>query len=119
MKVLIVDDALLVVTRVSDIINELDCVSDIFMAFSYEEAVYKMADAHPDVVLLDIHLRDKSGIELLDFIKKNHPAIKTVMLTNQSTDNYKLICERIGSDHFVDKSSEFEDIPGILQSYYA
>ena len=118
-KVLIVDDALLVVTRVSDIINELDCVSDVYMAFTYQDAINKVASANPDVVLLDIHLRDKSGIELLDFIKRNHPRVKTVMLTNQSSDNYKTICEKIGSDHFVDKSSEFESITGILKSFCA
>ena len=119
MKVLIVDDALLVLTRVSDIINELDCVSDVLMAFTYQDAINKVASARPDVVLLDIHLRDKSGIELLDFIKRNYPSVKTIVLTNQVHNNYRNLCEKIGSDHFIDKSSEFERISGILQSFCA
>ena len=114
---LIVDDAILVVTRVSAIVSELDCVTDVFIASSYKEAVYMIQNQHPDVVLLDIHLKDKSGIELLGYVKQNYNGIKAVMLTNQSSDNYKNLCEKMGSDHFIDKSSEFENITGIIESY--
>lgn len=119
LKVLIVDDALLVVKRISEMISELDCVKDTALATDYNEAIALISSFKPDIVLLDIHLPVKSGIELLDFIKKNHPAIKAVMLTNQTSDNYKKICSNLGSDHFVDKSSEFENIPAIIQSYAA
>jgi len=118
LKVLIVDNALLVVTRVSEIISELDCVTSVSAATTYEEAVKKISLLQPDIVLLDIYLKDKSGFELLEFIKRNHPAIKAIMLTNQSSDNYKNLCEKIGSDHFIDKSSEFENITGIIESYH-
>lgn len=118
LKVLIVDHALLVVSRVSEIISELDCVASVSVATTYEEAVKKIALLQPDIVLLDIYLKDKSGLELLEFIKRNHPAIKAIMLTNQSSDNYKNLCEKIGSDHFIDKSSEFENITGIIESYH-
>ncbi|MCP9750398.1 response regulator [Ferruginibacter sp. HRS2-29] len=118
LKVLIVDNALLVVSRVSEIISELDCVMSVSVATTYEEAVKKISLLQPDIVLLDIYLKDKSGLELLEFIKRSHPSIKAIMLTNQSSDNYKNLCEKIGSDHFIDKSSEFENITGIIESYH-
>ncbi len=118
LKVLIVDNAELVVQRVSEIISELDCVADVAVASTYEEATRKILLLQPDIVLLDIYLKEKSGLELLDYIKKNHPCIKAIMLTNQSSDNYKNLCEKIGSDHFIDKSSEFESITGIIESYH-
>jgi CheY-like chemotaxis protein len=117
LKVLIVDDALLVTERISEIINGMECVKETVIATGYQQAVFLLKSFKPDVVLLDIHLPEKSGIELLEFVKKNYPVIKAVMLTNQTSDNYKIICRNLGSDHFVDKSSEFENIPSIIESY--
>lgn len=118
LKVLIVDNALLVVQRVNEIISELDCVGKVSVAASYDQALELIILQQPDIILLEIYLKEKSGLELLDYIKKTHPAIKVIMLTNQASDNYKTLCEKIGSDHFVDKSSEFENITGIIESYY-
>lgn len=117
LQVLIVDNAFLVLERVSEIISELDCVQNIFTATNFEEAVNLIAKNNPDIVLLDIYLKGKEEFALLEFIKKNYPSIKAIMLTNQSSNNYKDICKKIGSDHFVDKSSEFETIPNIIESY--
>ncbi|MDB5203177.1 MAG: response regulator transcription factor [Ferruginibacter sp.] len=116
-KVLIVEDAQLVLDRLFEIINELPCVAEVFTAIGYHEAIALIEEQEPGLVLLDIHLPEKNGIELLQFLKQYYPAIKTVMLTNQATDNYKLLCEKIGADHFIDKSSEFEQITGIIESY--
>ncbi|MEP6710808.1 MAG: response regulator transcription factor [Ferruginibacter sp.] len=117
LKVLIVDDALLVVERLAETISELECVSQVAVATGYDEAIGLIISGKPDIVLLDIHLPEKSGIEILKFVKKSHPGVITVMLTNQSSYNYKILCEQLGSDHFVDKSSEFENIPEIIESY--
>ncbi|MBS1757724.1 MAG: response regulator [Bacteroidetes bacterium] len=117
LKVLIVDDALLVTERLTKIIEELSCVKEIVIAAGYYQAVFLLKSFKPDIALLDIHLPEKNGIDLLEYIKKNYPGIKAVMLTNQTSDNYKIICRNLGSDHFVDKSSEFENIPTIIESY--
>lgn len=116
-KVLIVDDALLVLERLSEIIKELAGVKEVAVATGYDEAVEKLVSFKPNIALLDIHLPIKNGIELLKFVKKNHPAVKVIMLTNQTSDNYKTLCKKLGADHFVDKSSEFENIAGIIESY--
>ena len=117
LKVLIVDDALLVLERLSEIIIESAYVKKVALATGYDEAVEKLVSFKPTIVLLDIHLPTKSGIELLEFVKKNHPVIKVIMLTNQTSENYKRMCKKLGADHFVDKSSEFENIAGIIESY--
>lgn len=117
LKVLIVDDALLVVERLKEIIKELPCVTDVAAATGYDEAITLISSFNPDIALLDIHLPERNGIELLEFVKKNYPMVIAVMLTNQTSSNYKILCKKLGSDHFVDKSSEFENIPGIIDSY--
>jgi DNA-binding NarL/FixJ family response regulator len=75
-----------------------------------------LTESRPDIVLLDIHLPVKSGIELLQYIRINHPATIVIMLTNESGDYYRKICKKLGAAYFIDKSREFELIPDILAS---
>jgi len=117
LKLLIVDDSTLVVERLAAMIGESNAVNNIYSARNFSEAAQVLSDKKPDIVLLDIHLPGKNGIELLQYIKQQHPKVVTVMLTNQTSENYRIICERMGSDHFIDKSTEFEYIPGIIEEY--
>jgi len=68
----------------------------------------------PDVALLDIHLPDRSGWELLGFIKEYHPVTKVIMISNQNSTHYRLICRDRGADDFMDKSNDFEQLPDII-----
>jgi DNA-binding NarL/FixJ family response regulator len=115
-KVLIVDDSNIIVERLSAIIAELECVQSVLISNTFSQAVNLLNVEIPEVVLLDIQLPDKNGIELLSFVKSNHPVIKTIIVTNRASDYYKNLCEEMGSDSFIDKSTEFEKIPEIIKS---
>ncbi|MEO5967405.1 MAG: response regulator [Ferruginibacter sp.] len=118
---LIVDDSELISDRMEKQLMELDCISETYIAYNFNDAVDQLEDKSIDVVILDINLSlpGKNGLELLQFIKDTYPDIKTIMLTNQSGDFYKNLCLKIGSDHFFDKSTEFEKIPSIISSFFS
>ncbi len=116
-KVLVVDDSLIVVQRVVEILKELDFINFVSKANNYTEAIALLALHEYDVAMLDISMPGKNGIELLSFIKENYPALKTMMLTNQSDEHYRNLCDKIGTDQFVDKTSEFEKIPQIMNTF--
>ena len=117
--VLIVDDTPLIVKREAEMLKELKGIGSILEAGSYHEAITVLKETIPDIILLDIHLPDKSGIELLRALKSQYPTIAVIMLTNQGNGNYKDICKRLGADHFIDKSKDFDLIPGIIAHYTA
>ena len=117
LNILLVDDSRLVIQRLFEILIELDCVNSLTEANSYHQATAILADTPIDVVLMDIQIPGKSGIELLGFIKENYPSIVTIMLTNQVNKSYRALCKAVGCDHYIDKSSEFESIAGLLESY--
>jgi response regulator of citrate/malate metabolism len=116
-KVLLVDDAILITKRLSEMIGEVKAVSEIFVSPNYANAVSTIEANKPDLVLLDIHLPDKSGIELLGYLRINHPDLIVIMVTNKASQYYRDLCKQEGAHHFVDKSKEFEKIPEILESY--
>jgi len=116
---LIVDDSLVIIERFIEILSDMDNVGTILHAGNYAEGCQLLEDTKPDVVLLDINLPDKSGIELLRLIHARQMDIKVIMITNQATGHYKKICAGLGADHFFDKSNEFELIPGIISGIHA
>ena len=114
--ILIVDDSSIIIKRVTGIIKDLNNTGTILHASNYVKALQLVNQFSPQIVLLDIHLPDKSGVEVLRHIKENQLPITVIMLTNQTEEYYKTLCTEIGADYFIDKSSGFEEIPGIINS---
>lgn len=116
-KVLIVDDSTIVLERLSGLISEIPFLGPVLISNSFNHAVDLINVELPKVVLLDIQLDGKSGIELLGFIKSKYPQIKTLIVTNRVSAYYKRLCKQLGADGFIDKSTEFEKIPGIIETF--
>lgn len=66
----------------------------------------------PDLLLLDISMPEVSGIDLLEFIRRN-PAwskIPIVMLTSEVTDQQIDHCLELGADGFVAKPVTLDEL---------
>jgi|SRR5579863_114490 len=95
----------------------LDFVGEIRSAGSYESAEALLAEQIPDLVLLDINLGNRSGIELLQFIHDRYPTVTVIMLSNQSGPRHRAVCRDLGAAHFIDKSTEFGQIRSVVTSF--
>lgn len=115
-SLLLVDDSPLITERLQTMLRGLKSIRSIDCARDYPEASQLLMNTPFDIVLLDINLPGKSGIDLLQHIKANYPKIIVIMLTNRSEAYYRAICKKWGADYFMDKSSEFEEVPLILSS---
>lgn len=119
LKILIVDDSDIIVSRIKELLSELKEASIVGTAGNYEDAIHMVEHHIPDIVLLDIGLPGKSGVDILKEVKRRHNYITVIMLTNQSELHYRVECAREGSDYFFDKSTEFERVPEVLVSLMA
>jgi CheY-like chemotaxis protein len=115
-SILIVDDSILIIDRLQTMLTELHGPGPIQYSVDYPSAMQQIKDFLPDIVLLDINLPGGSGLGLLSYIKTHYPSTVIIMVTNQGGDYYRNICRKLGADHFVDKSSEFEQLPAIVAS---
>ena len=115
-SILIVDDSPIIAERLRNMLEGSENIGAISHAASYSSALRKLVGAWPDIVLLDINLPDGSGIDLLQHIKTSQPSTVAFMVSNQSGDYYRRVCRKMGADHFIDKSKEFEQIPAIIAS---
>jgi DNA-binding NarL/FixJ family response regulator len=118
LSVLVVDDSPVISNRLKNLLGELKFVRYAGHAENYNDALVFIDALKTDVILLDINLRGKSGIEVLIKVKKNYPHIKVIMFTNNVDHHYREICARHGADYFLDKSNEFDRIEETLKKIY-
>jgi DNA-binding NarL/FixJ family response regulator len=116
-SVLIVEDSLLIARKLKAILSTLDFVHIAGHAKNYNEAFAILGIIEPDVIILDIQMPGKSGINLLTEIRLKHLNSRVVIFTNHSDPYYRNLCNQLGADYFLDKSTEFEKIPVILDYY--
>lgn len=113
---LIVDDNMRFVERMIGLLDETSNIGYINVANDYDEASRAIEEDRPDIVLLDINLPGKNGIEILRKIKSSGSPSHVIMVTNHADDYYRDQCKEIGADHFLDKSNDFAKVPAIISS---
>ena len=119
MNLFIVEDSLLIQNRLVRFIEELPDVSIVGISAEITGAFDKIVEAHADAMILDIQLSDGNGLVLLKKIKTSKPEVRVVVLTNHSNEANRMQALRAGADSFLDKSTDFEQIPSILQRWQA
>ncbi len=112
--VLLIDDSSVVSSRLVSMLEDSNNTQVILQATNYTEALNMMEEFRPDFVLIDIGLSGKTGMSLLEEIQEKHYGSKVVVITNLANKQYKDFCERMGVNYFLDKSNDFELIPGII-----
>ena len=62
------------------------------VARNYEDVETIFNHEKPDVILPDIHLPGRNGIELLQYIKRTGWFCWVLMITNQADEYYRRLC---------------------------
>ncbi len=112
---LIVDDNKKYVVRLISLLEEAGHASPIITAENYDEAISLIAKKKPGIVLLDINMPGKTGMEVLRYIKREDWECKVVMVTNHSNESYHKLCLDAGANYFLDKTRDFGLIPSLVE----
>lgn len=116
LTVLLVDDNTEFIKRMKCLLMELKQIEELKVAMDYEEARKMLTSQTPDLVLLDIHLPGKNGIDLLKYIKRLDKPCRVMMVSNQADEYYRDLCLKEGADYFFDKTKDFLLIPDMIRS---
>ncbi len=84
------------------------------------EALEKIDSLPPNLIFMDIRLPGQNGLELTAKIKKLHPEIIIIILTNYDLPEYREAAARFKADHFLSKDSmTYQDVSVIVKSLLA
>lgn len=84
-----------------------------------QEAIERVHDAHPDVVLLDVKMPIMGGIEALPRIREQAPEAKVIVLSTAWAQRVEDDSLRLGAQAFVEKPRDIHDLPGALREALA
>ncbi|MEQ1748629.1 MAG: response regulator transcription factor [Prosthecobacter sp.] len=109
-RVLIVDDHFATRLGLAVPINHEPDMTVVAEAGTSSRAVEMYRQHRPDVVIMDYHLPDKSGVETLEMIRAEFPEARILMLTifDGEEDIYRAVTA--GAKGYLTKSSECEDV---------
>jgi two-component system invasion response regulator UvrY len=104
-RLLIVDDHTIVRHGLRQVVSESLDIEVAAEAGSSAEAVRLLRENTYDLVLLDISLPDKNGIETLKQIKREKPELPVIMLSMHGEDEFGVRALKAGASGYVHKQS--------------
>jgi len=116
LTVFTVDDSEIVFRNMGIWLTENKNITWLGHAFLLADAYKQIAEKKPQLVILDIQLKEGTSFDLLEYLSKQYPHIVVIMFTNKTTEPYRKKCEELGAKYFFDKSTEFEKIPQLLKT---
>src|SRR5690606_12617768 len=120
MKILVVDDHVLIREALRGVLKELKGDLAIVEAQDSRQAEQFLAE-NPDIelALLDLHLPDRSGLDLLRELRDRYPAISVIMLSasNERDDIARAL--ELGAQGFIPKSAPRDVMIGAFNLIFA
>ncbi|MCF6409901.1 response regulator [Pseudalkalibacillus salsuginis] len=104
-NVMLVDDHAVLRDGLKNIFEMEEDIQVVGEAVNGNNALEILKGLKPDVVLLDINLPDKNGVELTAIIKRDYPDVKILILTMHSMDEYFMAAIREGADGYLLKDA--------------
>ena len=114
MKLLLVEDSRILRERLRALIGAVHGAIVVAEADAEADARERIDACRPDVVVLDLRLRDGSGLSVLEYLKASHPDVIVIVLTNYGHAEYRAKCLNLGADYFFDKSRDIDAFSGLL-----
>ncbi len=107
-SVMIVDDEPSILQSLSGILS--DEGFEIFTASNGYEALKRIEQEAPDLVLLDIWMPGLDGIETLKEIKKNNPVIQVIIITGHGTIETAVSATKLGAFDLIEKPLSIDKV---------
>ncbi|MEI6750586.1 MAG: response regulator transcription factor [Bacteroidota bacterium] len=110
MKILICDDHKIVRDGLRQILMQLRGRNEISEAGSGEEALELIRSTDFNILLLDISLPDKNGLEVLKIVKEKFPSINVLMLSMHPQEQYAIRAIALGASGYLAKDAASEEL---------
>ena len=115
MKILIVDDHAIVRKGLIQIFADESATYIIGEAKNGNEALEKIREEEWDLIILDINLPGKSGLEVMTIIKDQNPKMPVLILSTFNEDQYAIRALKSGAAGYLNKQSAPEELVSAIK----
>ncbi len=118
LRVFVIEDSPILLERIAEAIADQPTLILVGSADSEADAIAKITELKPEALVVDIKLREGNGLNVLARLKlaatTNGERPKVVVFTNYPRQEYLRNSKQLGADYFLDKSTQFSDLPKVL-----
>ena len=115
MNIVIIDDDKLVTSALKAILESSGKVTVPATGYDGTDAIELYEKYQPDILLTDIQMKEKSGLEATEEILKRYPDAKILLLTTFLDDEYIVTALKLGAKGYLLKS-DYENILPSLEA---
>ncbi len=113
-KVFLLDDDELIISMLSRVLKKEGY--DVCPETRADDVINKIKSYSPDIVLLDISLPEKSGLDILEDLKNEEVDTQVVMLTADDTAETAVKAMKLGSADYITKPFNSEEVKIIIEN---
>lgn len=115
-RVALVDDHSLVRDGIKALLAVMAPLEVVGEAESGEQAIEMVGRCKPDLLLVDISLRDMNGLELTRVLRSQYPTLKVLVLSMYDNNEYVSESVRAGASGYVLKNSPSREIIAAIEA---
>ena len=115
-KVLVVDDHPVVRKGLWSCLSNKENIKLVGEAADGVDAIQKVTELEPDVLLMDIDMPQKDGLTVTEELRKTKPLVKVLILSTHSNREYVLRIVRAGARGYVLKDAPPDDLLQAIQA---
>jgi two-component system invasion response regulator UvrY len=109
-RVLIADDHAVVRAGFKQFLEADPTINAVGEAASGNETLDALRESEWDLVLLDIHMPDRSGLDILRHIQTGHPSVRVLVMSGLPEQQYAVNVLRAGASGYLSKDSAPEEL---------
>lgn len=109
-NIVVVDDHPLMQEGVKIVVDDSIDMKVTGKAASWGELLEVLNDHIPDIVILDINMPDKSGLDILKDLQNQHPHLPVLILSMHSEERFAVRALKAGAMGYLNKSSITEEL---------
>ena len=119
MRLLVAEDQSMLRDALCQLLLLQEDVDEVLQAGDGQEAI-RLLETHPvDIAILDIEMPIKTGLEVLEWAKRQRPQLKVVIVTTFKRPGYFERALKAGVDAYVLKERRITDLMGTLHTVLA
>ncbi|BBB65348.1 hypothetical protein UNDYM_1095 [Undibacterium sp. YM2] len=117
LKVFLIEDAQRIRSVLIEVLQQAENIEVIGFAESEQEALYQLRSIEWDVAIVDIGLREGSGLAVLSGLKSDGRQYGSrLVFTSNPSNALKTRTMSLGAEAFFDKSREMDSLVGHIQA---
>jgi len=118
-RILLADDHKMFREGVRGLLEARSDMTVVGEAATGEEALAAATEHRPDVVILDVSMPGRGGLETVSELKRRNPKVRVLMLTVHPEDRFAVRCLKGGADGYMTKESAADELIGAIRKVFS